>query len=29
MNDRNGLHNNAASKDDYMKYGWLFGGMMK
>jgi hypothetical protein len=29
MNDRHGLHNNAASKDDYMKYGWLFGGMMK
>jgi hypothetical protein len=27
--DRNGLHNNAPSKDDYMTYGWLFGGMMK
>jgi hypothetical protein len=27
--DRNGLHNNAPSKDDYMKYGWLFGGLMK
>jgi hypothetical protein len=29
MNDRTGLHNNGPSKDDYMKYGWLFGGMMK
>jgi hypothetical protein len=27
--DRNGLHNSGPSKDDYMKYGWLFGGMMK
>jgi hypothetical protein len=27
--DRNGLHNNAPSKDDYMTYGWLFGGMMR
>jgi hypothetical protein len=29
MNDRNGLHNNGATKDDYIKYNWLFGGMMR
>jgi hypothetical protein len=29
MNDRNGLHNNGPTKDDYIKYNWLFGGMMR
>ena len=29
MNERYGLNNNGASKEDYQKYGWLFGGIMK
>jgi hypothetical protein len=29
LNERMGLHNNGASRDDYQKYGWLFGGLMK
>ena len=29
INERMGLHNNGPSRDDYQKYGWLFGGMMK
>ena len=29
LNERMGLHNNGPSKDDYQKYGWLFGGLIK
>ena len=29
LKERMGLHNNGPSKDDYQKYGWLFGGLMK
>ena len=29
INERYGLNNNGASKQDYQKYGWLFGGLMK
>ena len=29
INERMGLHNNGPSRDDYQKYGWLFGGLMK
>ena len=29
LNDRMGLHNNGPSRDDYQKYGWLFGGLIK
>lgn len=29
INERYGLNNNGASKEDYQKYGWLFGGLMK
>ena len=29
LRERSGLNNNGVSKDDYMKYGWLFGGIMK
>jgi hypothetical protein len=29
LNERMGLNNNGASREDYQKYGWLFGGLMK
>jgi hypothetical protein len=29
LRERSGLNNNGISKDDYMKYGWLFGGIIK
>jgi hypothetical protein len=29
LNERFGLNNNGPSKDDYQKYGWLFGGLIK
>ena len=29
INERYGLNNNGASKEDYQKYSWLFGGLIK
>jgi hypothetical protein len=29
LNERMGLNNNGPSRDDYQKYGWLFGGLIK
>jgi hypothetical protein len=29
LNERMGLNNNGASREDYQKYSWLFGGLIK
>ena len=29
LNERSSINNNGASKDDYQKYGWLFGGIIR